>query len=121
MITLTTPSEVKSVLGGSSTIAYDKFVLSKITYDTVNMTLNATVRITSTVAPDMQPITGNLSANVATAKLEIQVDQLDFYRRISLTGPQNTAIENQIRGAQNSSESGLITLALIAGTQATGA
>jgi hypothetical protein len=121
MITLTSPSLVNSVLGGSGTVSYDKFVLSKITYDTVNMTIAATIRITSTLSPDMQPINGTMSVSVATATLEIQVDQLDFYRRIKLTGPQNTSIETQIRNAQNSSEAGLVTLALIAGTQTTGA
>ncbi len=121
MITLTSPSEVKSVLGGTGTVAYDKFVLAQINYDTVAMTLNATVRITSTGTPDMQPIQGRLQASLATGKLEIQVDQLDFYRRLSLTGPQSTALEAQIRGSQDALESGLISLALIAGVQAAGA
>ena len=121
MITLTTPSAVNSVLGGSSTVSYDKFVLSSITFDTVNQKLTAQIRITSTSAPDMQPITGRLSVDVATAKLEIQVEQLDFYRRITLTGPQNTSVQNQIISAQNSLESGLVSLGVISGTQATGA
>lgn len=120
MITLTTPQAVKAVLGNGTTVSYDKFVLSKIIYDTVAMTVEGTIRITSTSAPDMQPIMGRLSVNTGTAKLEIQVDQLDFYRRITLTGPQNTSLQTTIRNAQNEIEAGLITVAVVAGTQSTG-
>jgi hypothetical protein len=121
MINLTTPPSVKSVLGGAGSVAYDKFVLSQIIYDTVNGSVNATIRLTSTAAPDMQPINGRMTITLATAKLEIQVDQLDFFRRITLTGPQSTFLQDQIRGAQNALETGLVNLGLIAGTQATGA
>jgi hypothetical protein len=120
MITLTSPPAVKSVLGGAGTVAYDKFVLASITYDTVEMSVMATIRITSTASPDMQPIMGRLYVTLANAKLEIQVDQLDYYRRLTLTGPQSTSLQNQIRAAQDSLETGLINIALIAGTQATG-
>jgi hypothetical protein len=119
-ITLTSPPAVKSVLGGAGTVAYDKFVLASITYDTVEMSVMATMRITSTASPDMQPIMGRLYVTLANAKLEIQVDQLDYYRRLTLTGPQSTSLQNQIRAAQDSLESGLVTLGLIAGTQAQG-
>jgi hypothetical protein len=119
-ITLTSPPAVKSVLGGAGTVAYDKFVLASITYDTVEMSVMATIRITSTASPDMQPIMGRLYVTLANAKLEIQVDQLDYYRRLTLTGPQSTSLQNQIRAAQDSLETGLINIALIAGTQATG-
>lgn len=121
MITLTTPSQVRSVLGGASTVNYDKFVLSQIIYDTVNMKVSAEVSITSTASPDMQAINGRLIVTLATGKLEIQVDQLDFYRRISLTGPQSTFVQDQIRTTQNALEAGLVSLGVIAGTQATGA
>lgn len=120
MITLTSPPAVNSILGGAGTVSYDRFVLQTITYDTVNLTVNAVIRITSTTNPDMQAITGRLVIQIASAKLEIQVEQLDFYRRITLTGPQNTSIETLIRNAQNAIENGLITVGVIAGTQATG-
>lgn len=120
MIILTSPPSVKSVLGGSGTVNYDKFVLISIHYEPIDQTVTATVRLTSSANPDMQAITGRLNINRATGKLEIQVDQLDFYRRVSLTGPQSTAIENQIRGAQDALEAGLISLSLVAGVQSTG-
>jgi hypothetical protein len=89
-------------------------------FDTVNMTVAGVIKLTSTSAPDMQPINGRMTINLATAKLEIQVDQLDFYRRITLTGPQSTFLQDQIRGSQNALEGGLVSLGLISGTQATG-
>jgi hypothetical protein len=121
MITLTDPALVKAVLGGTATVGYDKFVLNQITYDTVAQSITSQIRITSTAQPEMQAINGRLTITCATARLEIQVDSLDFYRRIALTGPQNTSVQNQIRDAQNALESGLITLAVVAGVQTTGA
>lgn len=121
MITLTTPAAVNTVLGGSATVGYDKFVLASITYDTVAMSLRANIRITSTAAPDMQAITGTMQVNCATAVLTIEVSQLDFFRQVRLTGPQNDSVQTQIRNAQNALENGLVSLAVIAGTQATGA
>lgn len=121
MITLNAPPAVTSVLGGTGTVSYDKFVLESINYNTVNMVVQAQVRITSTANPDMQAITGQLTITVGTGKLEIQVNQLDFYRRISMTGPQSTYVTDQIRATQNALEAGLVSLGVIAGTQATGA
>jgi hypothetical protein len=121
MITLTNAPVVKSVLGGSATVSYNKLVLSAINYDSVNMLINATVRLTSTAEPSMQPVAGTLKINTQTAVLTIEVQQLDFYRQIVLTGPQNTSVQSIITNAQNSLEAGLISVGVVAGTQAPGA
>ena len=121
MITLTTAPAVNSVLGGSSTVSYNKMVLASITYDVVAMTINAGVKITSTAEPSMQPVSGTLKINTATAVLTIEVQQLDFYRQIVLTGPQNTNVQGMITNAQNALEAGLISVGVVAGTQAPGA
>ena len=68
----------------------------------------------------MQPIVGRLSIDVPTAKLEIEVKQLDFYRRVTLTGPQNNAVLGYIQSAQNNLENGLVSLLLVDGVQTTG-
>lgn len=121
MITLTSPATINSVLGGNAPISYDKFVLTSITYDTVNKHVSARVSITSTGNPDMQAVDGSMTINCITAKLTIQVPQLDFYRQVTLTGPQNTFVtDNVIRASQNTLEAGLVSLGVVAGTQATG-
>lgn len=120
MITLTNPTLINTVLGGTAQVGYDKFVLSSIIYDPVAMALRSTVRITVSAQPNMQPITGSLSVNCATAVLTIEVPQLDFYRQITLTGPQNDTVMTQIRNAQNALEAGLVSLGVVLGTQATG-
>lgn len=121
MITLTTPPQINSVLGGTSPVGYDKLVLSPFTMDAVNQTVMGTLRLTSTASPTMQPITGTLSIKVPSSELIVEVAQLDFYRRVTLTGPQNTSILNQIETAQAQLENGLITLGVIAGTRSAGA
>lgn len=121
MITLTTPPQINSVLGGNAPINYNKLVIGPFTFEPATQEVNGNVRITSTTNPDMAAITGTLRIIVATAKLEIAVPQLDFLRRVTLTGPQNTAVQNIVRNAQDALESGLVTLGVIAGTQQTGA
>lgn len=121
MITLTTPASINSVLGGNTPVAYNKLVIGPFTFDPIAMTVNGQLRLTSTTATEMQAIPGTLSITTATARLEIAVPQLDFFRRVALTGPQNAACQDIIRNAQNALESGLISLGVIAGAQSLGA
>jgi len=121
MITLTTPPQINSILGGSSLIAYNKLVIAPFTMDAVSQTINAIIRLTSTANTTMQPINGTLRINLATAELLVEVIQLDFYRRIILTGPQITSIIGQIEAAQAQLENGLVSLAVIAGVRTSGA
>ena len=120
MITLTTPPQVLAVLGGTTMVGYDRFILADITYHTVAMTVSATVHLTSTAQPDMQPIFGTLQINTASGLLTITVPQSDFQRQVRLTGPQNDVVMGFIRSAQNNMEAGLVSLGVIAGAQAPG-
>lgn len=120
MITLTTAPQVNSVLGGNSPIDYNKLVITPFTMDPVNQTIDARVRITSTSTPTMQAINGTLRVSVPLSELIIEISQLDFYRRIVLSGAQNTGILNQIEAALAQIENGLITLAVISGTRTAG-
>lgn len=120
MITLTTPRSVNTVLGGSSTVSYDKFVITSINYDVVNKITNAAIVISSSTDATQTGIPGTLRIDNGAAVLEIQVSQLDFFRRVTLTGPQNTSATALITNAQNALESGLITIGVIAGVQSAG-
>lgn len=121
MITLTTPKEINSVLGGNAPVAYNKLVLGPFTMNGVDQTIIGTLRLTSTSTPSMQPITGTVRINIPGGnELIIEVPQLDFYRRIVLTSPQATSVINQIEAAQAQIENGLISLGVIAGTRTAG-
>jgi hypothetical protein len=120
MITLTTPAQVNSVLGGNTQINYDRMVIAPMSLDPVGMTITGRVRLTSSANPDMPSIDGSLAINCGTAVLEVTVERLDFYRRVRLTSPQNDAVMTIIRNTQNSIESGLINLGVVAGVQAAG-
>jgi hypothetical protein len=120
MITLTVPHQVNSVLGGNVPVNYDKLVLGPFVMDGVTQTINGTLRLTSTAVPAMQPIIGTLRISVPTSELVIEVQQLDFYRRIVLSSGQNTAVLGQIEAAQAQLENGLVSLGVIAGTRTAG-
>ena len=118
MITLTTPAQINSVLGGATTVTYDHLVLSPVSHDPQALTITGTIRLTSTASPE---ITGSLTVNAATGKLEVSVQQLDFYRRVTLSPAEITAVRTMITNAQNAVEAGLVGMGMIAGAQATGA
>lgn len=121
MVTLTTPPAINSVLGGNAPVTFDKLVLSQISFNPVSGSLTAAIQLTSTGAPAMKAMGGSLTIDVATAILTVEVGQLDFFRQVALTGPQSTFImDNVIRASQNTLESGLISLGVIAGIQTSG-
>lgn len=122
MITLTTPPEINSVLGGSSPVGYNKLVIGPFTLDPVTTIVTGTIRLTSTTATQMQPILGTLRINTpAGGVLTVEVPQLDFYRQIQMSVGQINSVNAIITNAQNALEAGLVSLGVIAGTQSTGA
>lgn len=121
MITLTTPAQINSVLGGNAPVAYNKLVLTPFTMTPLDGSITGRLRLTSTTNPEMQEIMGSLQIRTASGELIVEVAQLDFYRRIQLDSAQLNSVSNIIRNAQNSIESGLVTLGVVAGTQAPGA
>lgn len=121
MITLTTPAEINSVLGGTAPVPYNKLVVAPLRFDAVNQTITGDLRLTATSNASMQPITGNLRISVPGAELVIEVAQLDFYRRVVTSGAQNTAILAIIETAQKGIEDGLVSLGVIAGVRSAGA
>jgi len=121
MITLTTPPEINSVLGGNVPVAFDKLVVSDFRLFPPTKAIVGNLALTSTLNPEMATMTGTMSIRPEIAILEIAIPQLDFYRRKTLTGPQNTAAMAIVEDAQDSLESGLISLGVIDGVQAPGA
>lgn len=121
MITLTTPAQINSVLGGNAPVAYDKLVTTPLSFDPVNQAITGQLRLTSTANATMQPITGTLRISVPNAELIIEVAQLDFYRRIVLSSPQNDAVLAIIETAQKGVEDGLVSLGVIQGVRSAGA
>lgn len=122
MITLTTPAQINSVLGGTAPVDYNKLVIGPFTLNptTGNVGVSGSLRLTSTAVPAMDPITGSLTVDIASGVLVMSVPQLDFLRRVVLTGPQVTAVQTIITNAQNALETGIVNLGVVAGTQSSG-
>ncbi len=121
MITLTDSKQVNSILGNNAALVnYNRFVLHPITWHTKSAQVTAGIVLTSTVSPDMTPIAGALNINLTTGVLEIGIGQVDFFRRVTLSGPQISTVQGWMNSSQNSLEQGLIDIAAIAGTQSVG-
>jgi len=120
MITLTTPEFINSVIGGTDTVAFERFVLKQIVYQSITKHVTAVVEVSSTSEATMKPITGSLTIDTAASTLSIEVPQLDFYRQVTLTGAQNSAVRQFAIDAQNDLEAGLITIGVVDGVQADG-
>ena len=120
MITLTSPPTVNSILGGISPIPYEKLALTNLVFNTANQIITGTIKLNSTSNPDMQAISGNLTISIPDAKVTVQVAQLDFYRQMTMTGPQSTFVQGLITGIQNDIEAGFISFGIAQGVQAPG-
>jgi hypothetical protein len=123
MITLTNPIAVKTTLGGTTTVNYDKLVLSPfvMTPHPTNRRVAGDVKLSSTANSQKPDIIGNFKIDLATGVLEIEVERVQFYERIVLTAGQITAVQNIINNAQNALEQGLINVGVVAGIQSVGA
>ena len=119
-ITLTTPALVNTILGGNTLVGYDHAVLSPITFNPVSNTINASIRITASLDPDQDVITGSLLINTGTGLLTLEVQQLDIRKQQQLLPGQITATLNIMSNAQDALESGLVSLGVVDGTQSTG-
>jgi len=117
MITLTLPVPISTVLGADTKINYDTLVICPITYDLINLTISATIKLTSSGNIAMKPIYGSVTANLINFKLDLDVPRMDFSRSINLSAPQISAIKTLLTNSQNAIESGLIDLGVIAGVQ----
>lgn len=121
MITLTTPQTVKTVLGGSATVGYDKVVLTQITYDPVQQTIRAGVILSASADASQTPLQGSLLIIAqGTGSVELQIGDILFRRKLNLTAAQQTAVQGWITASQNQVEQGLVSIGLISGNQSNG-
>lgn len=119
MIILTTPVQVPSSLGATTTVAYNKLRCVNISADPVGGTITCAVQLLVSTNANAPIISGSLAINLTTTTCTIQVPTLNFYSSVSVTGEVST-IQGWINTLQNAVESGLITEGLAAGVQSTG-
>jgi hypothetical protein len=119
-ITLTTPSQINTVLGGNTLVSYDHVVLSPINFSPVDLIISATIRLTASVNPEMDVVTGNLRISLSQGTLLLTIEQLDIVRKMQLSAGQITAIQTIINNTQDALEAGLVSVGVVEGTQSTG-
>lgn len=120
MITLTTPHAIRTVLGGTAAINFDKVVIAPMTFDGVSQTINGTIRVSSSASPTEPPVMGTFSASVPGAQLLFEIPVLDIRKRVQLDSNLNTALLAQIEVVQQQIENGLLAMGLISGVRSPG-
>jgi len=113
---------VPTTLGSSATVGYNKLRIVSINADPFSMTINAQVQLMVSSIPAQPMIFGTLSivATGATPGCTLQIPNLNFNASVSLAGANLSAVAGWITGLQNNIESGLITIAEVAGVQSAG-
>lgn len=122
MITLTTPIQVPTTLGSAATVGYNKLRIVSINADPFSLTINAQAQLMVSTIPSQPTIYGTLVivATGATPSCTLQIPNLNFNAIVALAGANLTSVQGWITGLQNNIESGLITIAEVAGTQSAG-
>lgn len=122
MITLTTPLQITSVIGSSTTIGYNKLRVVQILSDPLTLTINASVQILVSNTPTAPIIDGTLSivATGGSPQAILTIPNIDSFASVSLAGANLTTVQGWITSLQNSIENGLVSVALVAGTQSSG-
>lgn len=121
MITLTNVRPVTTVLGSASQTNYDRLDVISIFMDVVNKNISGTCQLLSSGSPQAKPIPGTYSIPTSgSAVLDVEVPSLPFYATIPLTSPQQATVQGWIASTQNLIESGLVSVGVVAGTQAAG-
>lgn len=121
MITLTLAESIKTQIGGSGSVSYERVVLSPISFDAVDRTISGRIRLISTSTPAAEVVRGEFQILLGPGVLTCRLDQRGVARRVELSGAQVTAAQNILNDAQNALEQGFINLGVIPGTQSTGA
>jgi hypothetical protein len=121
MITLTTPVQVATVLGSPNTVPYQKLDFTTASLDMTAKSISGSCLLISTSNPTSPPIPGSYTITTqGTPQAALTMPDLSFYTTVTLTGPQQTAVSGWIAGFQNNVEAGVVSIAMVAGTQSAG-
>jgi len=116
-IVLTVPEAVRSEIGGSGTVNYDRIRTLNISVDPQANVMEAQIEIYAS-SDNAQPAyrgTYSVDADAQTARLEIP--SLGFQTGLTLTPAQATTVINAIDDHRDNIENSMIAFGVVAGTQ----
>ena len=122
MITLTTPPTIATQLGATSSSSYTKLRIMDILADPVTQAITASIQLIDTANANLPMLTGSLTIITQgnSPMVSISVPALNLSSDVPLTSGAQTTVQGWITALQNNIEAGLVSLALIAGTQSGG-
>lgn len=121
MITLTTPAQLATVLGGTTKTNYDRFEITAIAYDLIAQSVSGMCRLVCSGNASAAPVPGSFFIPVANGLLmTVSLPTLPFLASITLTPAEQVAVQGWITAAQNTVEQGIVAVGAVTGTQASG-
>ena len=121
MITLTNPVAVTTTLGASTKTNYDRLDLTSISMDVLNKNITGQCQLVASGTPGAAVIQGSYSIpTTGGAIMTVTIPSLPFYAQIALTSGQQAVVQGWISSTQNTVEAGIVSVAVVAGTQSSG-
>ena len=116
-ITLTTPIQQLSILGGTATTSYDTVRVTVISIDTTSNIITARIQILSSAVPSAPSLDGTYTVDPGTLRATLEVGTLRFQQSKTLTGAQAGAVATTVLGIKDQVETSAITFGLVAGAK----
>lgn len=116
-VVLTTPEAVRSELGGSSTVNYDRIRTLSISVNPVSDTVTASFELYASSDAARPPFRGTYRVDATASTASIEIERLGVETGLTLTGPQAAATVTFIDDFVATVEGSMDTFGLVAGTQ----
>lgn len=122
MITLTTPEQIRSKIGATTKISYERMSVTRFAVVIEEAIVSGEVRFTSTSTPGAQPLYGEfrMKGTGATVEAVILAKDAAMFPRTALSAPQAAAVVAAISAMQAQIENGIIAFSLVDGVRADG-
>ena len=116
-IVLTIPESVRSEIGGTGTVEYDKIRTVSIRVDPQNNILIANVEIFASSDNAQPAYAGTYAVDTGAATARLEIPGLGFQTGLTLSPPQVTSVINAIDAFRDDVEGSTISFGVVDGTQ----
>jgi len=116
-VALTTAEQIRSEVGGTATIAYDRIRTLSITVDAVNDTMRMSFELYASSDAAAPAYRGSYDVDAASNTAKVKIERIGFEGGITISAGQATSVTNSIASIVADVESSMAQFGLANGTQ----